>query len=77
MILTEKILNEGTITAEAFATYLYNKCLKDKVKQHTDKLYSIIFILLFFFAKKESNSLLVCSFDLNSFHINSSLLKNL
>lgn len=41
MILTEKILNEGTITAEAFAIYLYNKCLKDKVKQHTDKLYSI------------------------------------
>lgn len=41
IIITEKILNEGTITAEAFATYLYNHCLKDKVKQHTDKLYSI------------------------------------
>lgn len=40
-MLDEKILNEGTITAEAWAEYLYNKCLKDKVKQHLDKFYSI------------------------------------
>lgn len=54
--INEDILNEGTITAEAWAEYLYNHCLKDKVKQHLDEFYSIPTTVLKTLATNKGNN---------------------
>ena len=40
-IISEDIIEEGAITPEAFATYLWKRCLKTQVKKHVGREYSL------------------------------------